>query len=246
MIRDYVKIAKSFFGSELHSIYIRGSIANGNSIDGISDLDTIIVLSKNVQKDLTPFTLSKKELMKDYPVIVDIESNIVEKEALFDLHSSYMLSFMIQTYSLCVYGENIQPRLPRFKADQNLANQHLLPLENQIQVAIDDLQNNEGEADILDCCQWIMKILIRAGAALFIGENNRYTRDLYPAYKRFSQYNPEREKEMRMALEYAIEPINDPHKIIMFLKQFGSWFIPEAELWLVKHNPKRLQYIKKS
>lgn len=86
-----------------------------------------------------------------------------------------------------------------------------------------------------------MKILVRAGLALVIVEENLYTRDLYPAYTLFAKYFPEKEHEMRQALQYAIDPTDNPEEIVEFLNKFGSWMIIQAEKWLQTYNPNKVK-----
>ena len=56
---------------------------------------------------------------------------------------------------------------------------------------------------------------------------NAYSRDLYPSYKIFSQYYPEKETEMRRALEYALNPTGDKTEALKFIKNFGDWIVEE-------------------
>ena len=89
-----------------------------------------------------------------------------------------------------------------------------------------------------------MKIIVRAGIALVIVEEHMYTRDLYPAYKLFAKHFPEKEPEMREALQYAIEPSKNSNVILTILNELGSWMINESEKWLQVHNPNKVNNMK--
>ncbi|WP_243854901.1 hypothetical protein [Halalkalibacterium halodurans] len=117
-----------------------------------------------------------------------------------------------------------------------------MPLKQQIIRAKEDLLDNEDRADIIDCCIWIMKLIVRAGLALVIEKEHRYTRDLYPAYQIFAKHYHEKGAEMKQALQYAIAPVDNPKEISRFLEHFGSWMIEESEKWLEVHNPTRLKH----
>ena len=136
---------------------------------------------------------------------------------------------MIQTHSVCIFGEDVRMFLPKYKVSQELAYEHIIQLRKQIGQARKELIHNKGVGDIADCCRWIMKIIIRAGLALTIDREGLYTRDLYPAYTLFSKHFPEQEENMREALQYVIEPINDINEILLFLNTFGEWLIEMAE-----------------
>ncbi len=44
---------------------------------------------------------------------------------------------------------------------------------------------------------------------------------------------------MRRALEYAITPIIDTNVLLLFLNEFGTWMVSEADKWLQLYNPTR-------
>lgn len=83
--------------------------------------------------------------------------------------------------------------------------------------------------------------MVRAGLALVIEEENQYTRDLFPAFETFSKYYPEKESELKQALEYAIKPSENTDEILVFLNEMGIWMINEAEKWLQVHNPQKVR-----
>jgi hypothetical protein len=147
---------------------------------------------------------------------------------------------MIKTHSVCVFGEDLTVHLPKYKADKTLGNEHLVNLKNQVEQAKEDLDGNEDIEDILDCCSWVMKIIVRAGLALVIEKENQYTRDLFPAYKIFSEHYPEKEPDMKQAVKYAINPIENPNEILDFLEGIGNWMVNESEKWLQVHNPEKV------
>ncbi|CAG9623555.1 nucleotidyltransferase [Sutcliffiella rhizosphaerae] len=246
LIQVFVNGLIEILGDNLNSVYVRGSVPRGQNIDKVSDLDAIIVIDKLItDRNQRLLEQLKSNLLNKNPYLVDIEMNFIEKEMLLSVKESFILTFMIKTYALCVYGENLSDKIPKFKADETIANEHIINLESQIKIAIADLQDNKGIDDIMDCCQWIMKIMIRAGMAFVMDKEQSYTRDLYPAYTIFSKHFKEKEAEMRKTLKFAIEPVSDVSKLISFLNTFGRWMIIQANNWLDKHNPHRLKYLLK-
>ena len=70
-------------------------------------------------------------------------------------------------------------------------------------------------------------------------EGKRLYKGFIPAYKRFSKYFPNKESDMRRALEYAITPTTDTNVLLLFLNEFGAWMVSEADKWLQFYNPTR-------
>ncbi|MFJ6208637.1 nucleotidyltransferase [Lysinibacillus sp. NPDC092081] len=240
VIYDVVNTYSTHLQDGLHSVYIRGSIPKGIGIEGVADLDTIAVTKQNLNKpQLNRLKEVEQELTQKHTCVDGIELSFYCVEDILNTSSFSISSFILKTHGICVFGEDLIPQLPRYKANEALANEHLIHLQGQIKNACEDLQDNSDIEDIKDCCKWIMKIIVRAGLALVITKENIYTRDLYPAYKLFLEHFPEKEKDMKKALEYAITPIIDTNVLLSFLNEFGTWMVSEADKWLQFYNPNR-------
>ncbi|MFD1020911.1 nucleotidyltransferase domain-containing protein [Thalassobacillus hwangdonensis] len=232
------------FSKEIHSIYLRGSLPRGLAIEGVSDIDLLIVTHTPLGADELERLYSLEEkLTERFSFVNGVEAGVFPLGEVADRSRFHIIPFMIKTYSVCLYGENLQGTLPDYKPDEKLANAHIVQLKSQIQQAKEDLVDNEDLEDIADCCTWIMKIIVRCGFAFVLIDEQTYTRDLYPAYERFSQYYPHQQKKMRQALVYAINPTSNAGEILSFLDEFGDWMIGEAEVWLNKHNPEKVDHL---
>lgn len=227
----------TFLPNDIHSLYIRGSVPRGLGIEGISDLDTIaITYTKSEELNLDWVDQAEVEINQKFSWLNGVEMSFFHLNDMDQLHRFSIIPFMLKTHSVCVYGEDLKDNLPDYKPDKSLANDHVINIMSQINQAKIDLDGNEDIKDIKDCCEWIMKIIVRTGLALVIVEENTYTRDLYPSYKLFSKHYPQKENEMRKALAYAINPISNSEEIVEFLNHFGEWLVHEAERWLNVYN----------
>ena len=245
VVEAVIEWYRTHLKDDLHSIYIRGSVPRGLGIEGVSDLDTIAVTSKGIDDiDLNWVEKAEQEVNKRFPQISGVEFSFYYIEDSLQTESFSMIPFMIKTHSVCVYGRDIKEQLPDYKADITLGNEHLVNIADQIELAKEDLNGNEDREDIMDCCGWIMKIIVRAGLALVIYEENVYTRDLYPAFNLFCKHYPEKESDMKQALEYAINPVDDPDELLDFINEMGEWMILESEKWLNVHNPGKIKHLK--
>ncbi|KMM35812.1 hypothetical protein [Guptibacillus hwajinpoensis] len=220
----------------LSSIYLRGSVPKGNGIEGISDLD-LIVLTDQDQEGVAE--ILDQKLVNEFPWVSGCEVSFLSPAKLEKVTHFSIMPFMLKTSSLCVYGNDVAKGVPRFKADRALANNHLIQLRTHINQAKQELNGNEDKEDIADCCTWIMKIIVRSGLALVMEQKPTYTRDLYPAYTLFSGFYSNKEREMKQALIYAIVPSNYADEVIRFLNGFGEWMIQESDHWLDQYNPNR-------
>jgi hypothetical protein len=242
VIEEVVENYQTHLGLDLHSIYIRGSVPRGLGMKGVSDLDTIAITNKKTNNiDLKWVDKAEQELNNKFSAVNGVEFSFYHIEDILGTTTFSIIPFMIKTHSVCVYGEDLTLQIPDFRADKTVGNEHLINLKYQIEQAKNALVDNDDNEDIIDCCVWIMKILVRAGLALVIVEENLYTRDLYPAYKLFAKHFPEKEPEMKQALQYAIEPPKNPEDILVILNKFGNWMIYEAEKWIQTYNPNKVK-----
>ncbi|AKG05252.1 hypothetical protein AAV35_010965 [Salimicrobium jeotgali] len=234
------KSCLSALPGEIHSIYLRGSVPRGAEVEGVSDVDLIVVTYFNPENlDLDWTEETTRYINEKYSFINGVELGFSPLGEVREHEYCSMIPFILKTYGVCVYGENLISELPDYKPDSSLANEHLFRLSTLIDRAKHELEGNEDTEDIEDCCSWIMRIIVRAGGALVIIQEEAYTRDLYPAYELFSKHYPEKEKEMRTALWYAINPSSDSGEIKKFLDCFGNWIEEETENWLDIYNKER-------
>jgi uncharacterized protein len=241
LIEKVILTYKSQLASNLHSIYIRGSIPRGLGILGVSDLDTICITKDRMKDtDLAWISKAEEELNNSFSCVNGIEMSFYPIEDFCDTQSFSIIPFMIKTHSICVLGEDVSSYLPSYKADKTLANHHIVHLKGQIEQAKKELQDNDDKEDVLDCCSWIMKIIVRAGLAFVLDHEKRYTRDLYPAYEIFAKHYPQYKPNMRQALEYAINPTSNWKQLVAFLDELEEWLVKEADNWLLHHNPHKL------
>jgi hypothetical protein len=237
----------SQLGDNLHSVYIRGSVARGLARERISDVDSIAVVKEEVSEMKWAAPLSK-ELTGRFPFCVGVEIVCLAYRDLMNAADENSASWrmMLKTQCVCVFGEDLARQLP----DYRLGNEtvvHANDIRRPVERLADDiralrligklpfrtrlfksLRGDHGPVIRLGCAE-IMKRILRTGFELVMEDEGVYTRDLYPCYKIFSKHFPEKQSSMRRALELAINPTSDPDEVLRFLEDFGPWLIAKAE-----------------
>lgn len=215
-IRTYLV---QYFPEKLHSIWLRGSVAQGKAVAGQSDLD-IFALFK------TP-GLHWQEL----PGLHKLREQIGEKDS-FPLEcqlESYngnpqelrsQIAMLTATQSVCLWGEDLRPQLKKYKPGKEVMLEY-----RWIAADVEDwlLKIQQGERLEKEAFCSFMKTIIRAGFELVMERDGRYTRDLYPAYQVFSAYYPKKEPDMKQALLWYLNPIPDRALLQAYLQDFGRW-----------------------
>lgn len=220
VVADLIHEYQKAYGDKLHSIYIRGSVAKGQAVDGVSDIDTFAYVE-----------LPKEEITHDW--VKDAEKQITSKydfvsEAEMGASpvSEFQDDMIILNQSICVWGKELE--VLKLKIDNKLAI-HSPNFHKRIEWFERFLEKDESEEEIKRGCVWLMKGLLRVGLEITLEKSHKYTRDLYRCYETFSENYPEREVEMKEALYLALNPTVDKTKIKSVMDNLGVWLLKETQ-----------------
>jgi hypothetical protein len=210
---------------KVHSLYLRGSVAKGTAIAGVSDIDTFAVIFEEREAiDRTWIGAFQQRMADQYPFQTEIEFGFVSHHAVCAANGARGSRFLIKTQCVCLWGEDLAPFIPRYKPGRALVG-HALEIKEDIRQVMERLPTMEDIATVKGWCQWIMKRLVRTGFELIMEQERAYTRDLYPCYVTFCRHFPAQAQQMKHALEWAIAPSDNKEALAQFLDVFGTWII---------------------
>jgi len=210
----------------IHSIYLRGSVARGSAVKGISDID-IVIVTKNTIVDFDkswerPFI---KVVRQRYHFVDDIEFGIVSYQSLFNFSRPIGVRILLKLQGRCIKGEDLIPRLP--EVYPNKSSFIHIPYFHAFQKRIKfTLQTKEVYLPVF--VPWVAKRYIRTGFELCIEKENFFTRDLYKCYEVFGKYYPEKKHPMYNLLGQALEPTLSQDQLLSLVNTFGEWLQSEV------------------
>lgn len=185
-------------GEQIHSIYLRGSVAAGLGIDGHSDLDTF-ALVYDEKAHWEPLAWGKgleTDLRKKFSFVREVE--VVRSGISAAALVNPFLAAMLKLQSICLWGENLIPHLPKVKPSFALARNYRWLTEDVTALrGADQLSDEEIKS--------LLKAILRSGFELVLEREGKYTTDLYPCYQSFSKYYPDWEPEMKQVLLYYLQ-----------------------------------------
>ncbi|MFK8009539.1 MAG: nucleotidyltransferase domain-containing protein [Saprospiraceae bacterium] len=216
------KIKNSYldhFGKRVHSIYLRGSVPRGNSVDDFSDIDIFAVIYRleerwkmaKWQPDL------EKKLQIEFPFVREVEIMVTPYFEDF-YQKNPRLAMIIKTQSLCIFGNNLNAKIPRFLPNEKMI-LNLTWLEEDLNKFLQKEKITKRD------CQEITKVLIRSGFELVMEKEQKFTTDLYLCYDVFSKHFPKKENEMREMLHLYLNPIEDEIYLKKLIVNLGSWML---------------------
>jgi hypothetical protein len=203
------------FKEHIHSLYIRGSVAKGIAIEFVSDIDLVFLCNQSIGDEIKKdIRILLNTINKKFNFINGIEVLFITKINIDNIKTQ----FLLKTQCACIYGVDIIPTLKSFKINQYAFSHSNGFYQSMIDIKA-ELMNETNLDEIKEICTWTMKRIIRTGFETVMIKDQSYTRDLYPNYLIFSNYYPEKEADMKLALTLAINPTSD---IIEILKVMDS------------------------
>ncbi len=216
-----------YYGHQLHSLYLRGSLARGTYVSGVSDVDVFGLIKKEeLHWEKTPFnpalTSMLSEKMQQSLSLETMVSSFHQK-----LDEQYpQLAVILKTQSVCIWGTDIIPVIPDFYPDRSVLMHH-----RWLQQDLEDFFSKKKKT-ILDR-KAIHKMLIRCGLELVVERSGRFTLDLYPAVQLFVQYYPDQKAIMEQTLYYYLNPKEQLFRQYSGIEKLGNWLLSEIKLNLV-------------
>ncbi len=199
--------------SNIHSIYVRGSVAVGRAIKDVSDLDLIVVAFNDYEKNQAACEVIKNNHSHSDSFCKKIDISLCTDEML--LSPSDTSRFFIKTQSLHIYGRDISHAIPSFGIDTNLISHCWMNDKGVLEMLIKHLSSNDVEINIQEWCVWLMKMIVRNAFLTVMTKAQCYTRDLWPCYDIFSHYHlNEISDSIYAALKLAVEPSKNSDEVI--------------------------------
>ncbi|GAB4214946.1 MAG: hypothetical protein OHK0012_13990 [Synechococcales cyanobacterium] len=220
----------SQLGASLHSLYLRGSVARGRGILGVSDLDAVAVLNLepgSLQPDFLPL---RQALQRTFPWCQGIEILGIPLATVWDPP----VAALLKTQALCLAGMDLRPQLPPVKPGLALVT-HAWTLRRDLQQVLAEWRQMSQipppslTQRVRRRCGWLARRMVRSGFELVMERENTFTRDLYPCYAVFAKYYPQQERSMAKALELAIMPSANRAGLVVFVQQWGRWLVTEID-----------------
>lgn len=203
----------------MHSIYLRGSVARGNNVDGFSDIDIFALIYDLEERwkmaDWQPDL--EKELQAEFQFVKEVEVMLTQYFEDF-YQKNPRLAMIIKTQSLCIYGKDLNETILPFAPNKKMI-LNLTWLEEDVNDFLQKEKNTKQD------CQKITKTLIRSGFELVMEKEQKFTTDLYLCYQVFSKYFPEKEKEMRKMLHLYLNPIEEDFLLKRNVNEIGMWIL---------------------
>ncbi len=228
-VTQVVTSCRDIFADDIHGIYVRGSVARGTAVEGIADLDIVLVLR---EFRAPPFAATINRIEADigaaFPFLRGVEVDCVGRAVLRGpCTPGSRQAFLLKTQAICFHGADLIPALPPARLDRG-AMIESRRLESSIAFVRQKLASpRTGPRERQAYCLWLMKIIVRSAFELVCHLERRYTRELRACAAIFSKHHPAQKAAINQAVAWAIDPADDPTPVTSLLDSFALWLVAQ-------------------
>lgn len=233
-IQKSIERLKHLFPETLHSVYVYGSVARGEAIIKISDLDLVAMFyTKFNSVKLAELKKLAKELSEKYHTLVrDVGIAIAYYDYTID-PSNYYENAFLKELCVCVYGEDIGERFGPYKLTSEIAIRFNGDIDDVLNRTLKRLETASIE-DFKTGTQNFARKLIRTYYSMVMVRSQIWTTRLHEQCEVFIRYFPEKESIIRTLLVWIEEPPTDREMVYAFFMSEGEWasvnFLNEAKI----------------
>jgi predicted nucleotidyltransferase len=220
----------SAFELQLHSLYIYGSVASGNARALTSDLDMLIVFKTDLSPQVGEAVIQlENDLSQRFQNDVrEVGLAATSVSEIFDGDNQIGWGCFIKHMCVCLTGEDLGTRLPKFRPTKAVAYGLNGDLKQEIAEArramLDGLPGNINRT-----VRSISRKMIRTAFCLVMEEANCWTTDLSECSSIFSTYYPEHTTQIQRILQISKGAPANYDELLNTLNGFGQWLCEEVE-----------------
>jgi len=223
-IDDFLMLIDKLENDNIHSIYLRGSVAVGDEIPNISDIDFYIVTKEPTNEfDTKRIRDLCDDLNKKYNFITKYDIGYFTINDILNIPERFLLKLT----SFCVYGEDIKNKIkdPKLGSEIQLSLSGLESDLNKLKAEIKGgFYNKENTKQT---CVWLTKKIIRSSFELISEKESEYSRDLRFCINRFTKHYPNKNDEIEKVLNLFLSPTNKIEDLKNIIDGIGIWLIEQ-------------------
>ncbi|OIN46082.1 DNA polymerase III subunit beta [Pseudomonas azotoformans] len=208
-------------------IYLYGSVARGDALPGVSDLDLTLVLSESP----TPAILEALERIRcdlalRHPQVTKVDFDVGSCAQVLAAENSNRWGFWLKHHCRCVWGNDLSAQFERFRPSLDIAQAVNGDFEAVLTAYLTRLAGADNEQERLRLQREASRKLIRS-TQILCGEQASWPQTLEEHVALFVQGYPTRVTQVAFFLFEARNPSADRERFAARLQDFLSWMVSQ-------------------
>ncbi|PNQ70955.1 nucleotidyltransferase [Vibrio agarivorans] len=228
LINETLRYLKSGLNSNLHSVYVYGSVARKTAIVGKSNLDLIVVTTSGFENNRASLLNTIKwRAQQRYSHVKGVSIRTTTVKEVINLDSLFTWGFLIKHCTHCVYGDNLGECFGDYVPSWEIAKHWNMDVAEWLTVYRSKIAQAQS-IDALAFAQTIIaKKLLRASYSLVMYRDKRWFDDPIECGEIFLTYHPEKQVEIER-LGILLSGRHVPKRsVIGLIDSFGAWLVKQ-------------------
>ncbi|MCW8332951.1 nucleotidyltransferase domain-containing protein [Vibrio paucivorans] len=227
-IDDLLKFLKGGLGSNLHSVYLYGSVARKHAKLGESNLDVVVVTHRSFSDTRTTLLNTIKwRFQQSFPFITEISIKTALVSDVASLDSLFSWGFMLKHCSVCIYGEDLSECFGEYEPSWEIAKHWNMDTEDWVAVYRNRIARSAKPEEQIKAQKIIAKKLLRASYSLVMHKDKRWFDSPIECGQQFLKFYPEKQVEVdRLGILLTNRAI-PKRSVVGILDSFGDWLVEQ-------------------
>jgi predicted nucleotidyltransferase len=224
-------VCKTLSQSEplLDGIYLYGSVARGDAVQGVSDLDlTLVLQSPPASQDLQMLESKRRTLESRHTEVIKIDFDIGSRSEVLAADNRLTWGYWLKHHCRCLWGNDLTKRFERFKPSCDIAIAVNGDFESVLTRYADLIDQANTPTQSLRLQREASRKLIRSTQVLRSEQDLTWPQTLEEHVELFVQHYPRMRMQMSFFLSQARNPDLKPKEFTTRLYDFLTWMASET------------------
>ncbi|VVQ29486.1 hypothetical protein PS943_01337 [Pseudomonas fluorescens] len=213
----------------LDGIYLYGSVARGDAVPGVSDLDLTLVLhSPPASQDLEILESKKRKLESRHTEVIKIDFDIGSRSEVLAAENRLSWGYWLKHHCRCLWGNDLAKRFDRFKPSRDIAIAVSGDFESVLTRYANLIDQATTPTQSLRLQREASRKLIRSTQVLRSEQDLMWPQTLEEHVELFVQHHPCMSMQISFFLSQAKNPYAKPKEFTTHLHDFLTWMASET------------------
>ena len=213
----------------LDGIYLYGSVARGDAVPAVSDLDlTLVLQNPPASQDLEILESKRRTLEARHTEVIKIDFDIGSRAEVLAPDNRLSWGYWLKHHCRCLWGNDLTQRFDRFKPSRDIAIAVNGDFESVLTRYADLIDQATTPTQSLRLQREASRKLIRSTQVLRSEQDLMWPQTLEELVEQFVQHYPSMRMQISFFLSQARNPDAKPKKFTTQLHDFLTWMATQT------------------
>ncbi|QUJ66504.1 nucleotidyltransferase domain-containing protein [Photobacterium sp. GJ3] len=218
VLNETIARLSSDFASQIHSIYLHGSVGRGEAQWGVSDLDLSLITHQPLSGEHSAaLNTVADDICRQHPSISKLEFDLgTYDEAM--VQNAFEWQFWLKHLCTCVWGEDLRPQIAPYRPSLQIGLTMNQDLQQRLCQALEQIKSGFSSA----VGKSVAKKILRTHYALYCERDQSFYHDLNAIAAVLLRYDPAFKSAIAQAVRLAQGEASDCAAVQEMIQGYGQ------------------------